>query len=66
MYIGQKRNFWLVDLAHENSGVEEGKGGIEKIHIDSMKERVEALGDKRFVDELVAEGKDMMNIVFGA
>ena len=71
MYIGQKKNFWVVDLEHfaQGSGTRE-KGvditdGIVKLHIDTLKEYVDKLGDDWFVDEMVAEWKEMMDTVFG-
>lgn len=71
MYIGQKKNFWIVDLKHfvEGTGKREqeieNKEGIVKIHIDHLKEYIGSLGDDWFVDEMVAEGKEMMDNLFG-
>jgi len=57
MYIGQKKNFWVVDLEHSE--------WIVKLHVDALREYVEKLWDDWFVDEMVAEGKEMMDVVFG-
>ena len=71
MYIGQKKNFWVVDLERfaQGSGTREKElditDGIVKLHIDTLKDYVDTLGDDWFVDEMVAEGKEMMDSVFG-
>ncbi len=71
MYIGQKKNFWVADLERFAQGLgtrEKGLGntdGIIKLHVDDLKEYVEKLWDDWFVDEMVAEGKEMMDSVFG-
>ncbi len=67
MYIGQKKNFWVVDLANaKNDKMTEWQNdGIVKLHVDKLKEYVDALGDNWFVDEMVAEGKEMMDSIFG-
>ncbi len=69
MYIGQKKNFWVVDLQRCALGTrEQGLGtsnGVEKVHVDELKEYISRLGDDWFVDEMVAEGKEMMDVVFG-
>lgn len=67
MYIGQKKNFWIVDLAHtKNYGVAEWQqDGIVKIHVDNMKEYVDTLGNNWFVDEMVAEWKETIDKLFG-
>ncbi len=69
MYIGQKKNFWVVDLQRCALGTrEQGRGtsnGVEKVHVDALREYVERLWDDWFVDEMVAEGKEMMDDVFG-
>jgi hypothetical protein len=59
MYIGQKKNFWIVDL--EKIGDVE----IKKLHIDNLNEYISSLGDERFVDEMVAEGKETMDAISG-
>ncbi len=67
MYIGQKKNFWIVDLAKtKNDGmVEWHHDGVVKIHVDEMKEYVDSLGNNWFVDEMVAEGKETIDRLFG-
>ncbi len=70
MYIGQKKNFWFVDL--EKVVIEWDKGAIwtikdavEMIHVDNLAARVNELWSDWFVDEIMAEAKEMMNSIFG-
>lgn len=71
MYIGQKKNFWVVDLKRFAQGLGTREQGLEntdeiiKLHIDDLKEYVDKLWDEWFVDEMVAEGKEMMDSIFG-
>jgi hypothetical protein len=69
MYIGQKKNFWVVDLEHSAQGRGTREQGVVdsvvKVHVDQLKEYVEKLGSEWFVDEMVAEGKEMMDSIFG-
>jgi hypothetical protein len=69
MYIGQKKNFWVVDLERSAQGRGTREQGVVdsvvKVHVDQLKEYVEKLGSEWFVDEMVAEGKEMMDTVFG-
>lgn len=64
MYIGQKKNFWVVDLERSEQGIV-NLDAIVKLHVDNLKEYVDKLGDDWFVDEMVAEGKEMMDSLFG-
>jgi hypothetical protein len=47
MYIGQKKNFWVVDVGHFVPGSrEQGIGsseGFVKVHVDDLREHVEKL-----------------------
>lgn len=66
MYIGQKKNFWVVDLSGQQSvASSQLMEGVVKLHVDDLKEYVDKLGDDWFVDEMVAEGKEMMDGIFG-
>lgn len=66
MYIGQKKNFWVVDLQSDHRWKTiEHRDGIVKLHVDDLKTYVDKLWDNWFVDEMVAEGKEMMDSVFG-
>jgi hypothetical protein len=68
MYIGQKKNFWIIDLqaiTNYELRITNWKEGMTKLHVDQLKEHISALWDERFVDEMVAEGKETMDALFG-
>ncbi len=69
MYIGQKKNYWLVDLQlitnYELQIASKDKAWIHKLHVDNLKTYVDDLWDNWFVDEMVAEGKETMDTIFG-
>jgi hypothetical protein len=56
MYIGQKNNFWLVDLqrSSEISLVEYIKE-VKKIHSSVLREEIALVEGNVFLDEMVAE-----------
>lgn len=75
MYIGQKKNFWIVDLSiksgewviknKKDSSATPLNDAIVKVHVDQLKDHVATLWDEWFVDEMVAEGKEMIDEVLG-
>lgn len=67
MYIGQKKNFWVVDLEKVDSSqsIVNRENWIVKLHVDNLKGYIDTIGDDWFVDEIVAEWKEMMDAIFG-
>ena len=64
MYIGQKKNFWVVDLAQvTDDSMASISQAVKMVHIDHLLQHMEGLGDARFVDEVVAEAQDTCRTV---
>ena len=64
MYIGQKKNFWVVDLAQvTHDSAASISQAVKMIHIDNLLQHIEDLDAERFVDEVIAEAKDVCDSV---
>lgn len=66
MYIGQKKNFWFVDLEKVGSESQASiADAVQMTHVDELLARVQSVGDNWFVDEVVAEAEEMCASIFG-
>jgi hypothetical protein len=56
MYIGQKNNFWLVDLQRPSEiSLVEYVNEVKKIHSSVLREEMAMVSGEVFLDEVVAE-----------
>lgn len=64
MYIGQKKNFWVVDLAQvTHNSMASISDAVKMIHVDNLLQYMQDLDAERFVDDVVAEAKDVCDSI---